>query len=107
MGSKQTKLDDKESKSTSTEIAEEEGIVNVQCLKHTTVAMPIAEPMTDAHPEEDVSMFPAEHPAHIALHVFSEADHHEILEEGCVFVDFCVKLMPHQHTLFCERRVSS
>jgi hypothetical protein len=83
-----------------------DGITNVQCMKHTTVPMLVSEPMLDAHPEEDVSMFPAAHPDHIPLHIFSEGGSSSSPgEEEEEFVDFCVKLMPHHHTLFCERRV--
>lgn len=98
MGSKQAKLVEKKTEPV-------KGVSNVQVLKHTTVPMPVPEPIADPHPDEDVSMFPAPHPEHIPLHVFCHADHHERLGEHEVFVDFSVKLMPHQHTLFCERRV--
>ena len=109
MGSKQTKLEeDKKAKNNNgndNPLTNNVGITNVEVLQHTTVPMPVPEPLLDAHPDEDVSMFPAAHPPHIPMHVFSRADHHERLEEDEVFVDFCVHLKPHQLTLFCERRV--
>ena len=103
MGSKQTKHEENKSENP---LPLPAGVTKVEVLKHTSVPMAVPEPLLDdTHPEEDVSMFPASHPEHIPMHEFCHADHHEMLEEGEVFVDFCVKLMPHQHTLFCERRV--
>lgn len=89
-------------------------ITRVQCLEHTSVPMPapIPEHPTDPNPDEDVSMYPAPHPEHIPLHEFC-ANTTLITpvvgvgaeDEEEIYVDFCVKLMPHHHTLFCERRV--
>lgn len=133
MGSKQTKLDNRPATTSvpvtsqdisiqnSTTSPQQDGVQSVQCLDHTSVPMsdPAPEPLADPHPEEDVSMFTAHHPEHIPLHVFTGptvgagqknsaalAAAVALGEEEEVFVDFCVKLMPHQHTLFCERRVS-
>ena len=121
MGSKQTKANEPNNESMGCKVENDMRIQNIESsspststtsspskkmTRHTSVVIHNKEHLIDLTPDEDVSMFLAPHPEHIPLHVFSDNNNNrDSLGEEMEFVDFCVKLMPHQHTLFCERRV--
>lgn len=112
MGTKQSKLDETGDVSSPAVKIDKINVSNndtkqspaaspVKMMRHTSISMPTTDVLIDLTPDEDVSMFSAPHPDHIPLHVENAGD---FIGEDLEFVDFCVKLMPHQHTLFCERR---
>jgi hypothetical protein len=113
MGNKPSQLDKQNSlqDTSSSDINHEQGDLTILKQLSGSILIPKPEPPVDLNPGEDVSMFAADHPEHIPLHIFRPATatgggKREVCRvEEEVFVDFCVKLMPHQHTLFCERRV--
>ena len=92
------------------ESTDSSGISSVTCVEQSSVPMPPVPPamILDPSPDEDMSHFIAPHPDHLSLHPHipcsSKCDKDAPMDdEGRT--DFYVQLMPHQHTLFCERRV--